>query len=31
VKAHGRNVARPWGMQVPHEPLELSIVGHLAL
>jgi hypothetical protein len=31
VKAHGRNVVRPWGMQVPHEPLELSIAGHLAL
>jgi len=31
VKAHGRNVARPWGIQVPDEPLELSIVGHLAM
>jgi hypothetical protein len=31
VKAHGRNVVRPWGMQVPHEPMELSIAGHLAL
>jgi hypothetical protein len=31
VKAHGRNVVRPWGMQVPHEPMELSSAGHLAL
>jgi hypothetical protein len=26
-----RNVVRPWGIQVPHEPLGLSSVGHLAL
>jgi hypothetical protein len=31
AKAHGRNVVRPWGMQVPLEPLELSIAGHLAM
>jgi insertion element IS1 protein InsB len=26
-----RNVVRPWGIQVPHEPLDLSSAGHLAL
>src|SRR5438094_8860045 len=31
VKALSTNVRRPWGMQVPHEPLELSIAGHLVM
>jgi hypothetical protein len=29
VKAAWRNVARPWGIQVPLEPLGLSLMGHL--
>ena len=28
VKARSRNVVTPWGIQVPHEPLELSVVDH---
>jgi hypothetical protein len=31
VKAHCRNVVRPWSIQVLHEPLEFSMVGHLAM
>ena len=31
VKAHCRNVERPRGIQVPREPLELSIAGHFAM
>ena len=29
VKAAWRNVERPWGIQVPLEPLGLSLMGHL--
>jgi hypothetical protein len=29
VQAVWRNVARPWGIQVPLEPLGLSLMGHL--
>ena len=28
VKAAWRNVARPWGIQGPLEPLGLSLMGH---
>jgi hypothetical protein len=31
VKAACKNVETPWGMQVPHEPLELSIVDHYTM
>ena len=30
VKAQCKNAAMPWGLQGPHEPLELSLAGHLA-
>jgi hypothetical protein len=31
VKALCKNVARPRGIQVPREPLELSIADHFAM